>query len=635
MLKTIFLALALCATPLHAETLPPGAVQIRDAAGNKVGTTNEGGGVISVNAHITNPGGASTVTANQGTAGGSPWPVTGPLTDTQLRATPVPVSGTISGSLGRSWTLLNTTDSVNVGNFPVTQAVTGTFFQATQPVSGSMGRTWSLLNTTDSVNVGNFPSTQAVTGTFFQATQPVSIAAPVAVTGTFFQATQPVSGTITANAGTNLNTSALALESGGHLASLDSKAPSLGQALAAGSVPVVLPAAQITTLTPPTTVTVTQATGTNLHAVVDSGTVTANAGTNLNTSALALESGGHLASIDTKVATAANQSTANTSLAAIQASVANIPASPATAGNQTTANSSLATIATNTTGASTAANQTTANSSLSSIVTNTTGLALQSGTQNNLDKSGSGTIASALDTVTATTNGAASCTFNTSGTFSAVLIFVGSTNGVSSPVASTPFTTQGAALSLFLSSNTTVVIPTGGMSQMVVKAFSYTSGTATINWECGSGTNIGFAALATAAQASSTTVGSVSLGNSTGKVNKSTTGTLTSTAVTANQTILTYTVTAGKTLYLEEFDCGVSLNSAAATQTQFGTCSLSINGTIVWTQFYKGPGSGSFMSPVTYSEPIPVAAGQVVLIETTPSAATSFLWYGNIGGYEK
>lgn len=60
--------------------------------------------------------------------------------------------------------------------------------------------------------------TVAVTGTFWQATQPVSIASPVAVTGpltdtelratpvpvsgTFWQATQPVSGTVTANAGT-------------------------------------------------------------------------------------------------------------------------------------------------------------------------------------------------------------------------------------------------------------------------------------------------------------------------------------------------------------------------------------------------------------------------------------------------
>lgn len=36
--------------------------------------------------------------------------------------------------------------------------------------------------------------------------------ASLAVTGTFYQATQPVSGTVTANAGTNLNTSALALD---------------------------------------------------------------------------------------------------------------------------------------------------------------------------------------------------------------------------------------------------------------------------------------------------------------------------------------------------------------------------------------------------------------------------------------
>jgi hypothetical protein len=50
-------------------------------------------------------------------------------------------------------------------------------------------------------------------------TQPVSDAGgSLTVDGTFWQATQPVSGTVTANAGTNLNTSSLALESGGNLA---------------------------------------------------------------------------------------------------------------------------------------------------------------------------------------------------------------------------------------------------------------------------------------------------------------------------------------------------------------------------------------------------------------------------------
>ena len=57
---------------------------------------------------------------------------------------------------------------VDVISAPTT-AVTGTFWQATQPVS-----------------IASMPTT-AVTGTFWQATQPVS--------GTFWQATQPVSGT--------------------------------------------------------------------------------------------------------------------------------------------------------------------------------------------------------------------------------------------------------------------------------------------------------------------------------------------------------------------------------------------------------------------------------------------------------
>ena len=69
---------------------------------------------------------------------------------------------------------------VLVANFPATQAVTGAFYPVTQPVSGTFWQT-----------------TQPVSGTFWQATQPVSIAAPVAVTGTFWQATQPVSGPLT------------------------------------------------------------------------------------------------------------------------------------------------------------------------------------------------------------------------------------------------------------------------------------------------------------------------------------------------------------------------------------------------------------------------------------------------------
>lgn len=80
-----------------------------------------------------------------------------------------------------------------------------------------------------------------------------------ALTDTELRATPvPISGTITANAGTDLNTSTLALESGGNLAAIKAKTdniPAQGQALAGASLPVVLTAAQVTTLTPPAAIT--------------------------------------------------------------------------------------------------------------------------------------------------------------------------------------------------------------------------------------------------------------------------------------------------------------------------------------------------------------------------------------------
>ena len=77
---------------------------------------------------------------------------------------------------------------------------------------------------------------------------------------------------------------------GGNLASINTKIPAQGQALMAGSAPVVI--------------------ASNQSAVP----VTANAGTNLNTSALALEAG-NLASINTKIP--ANPATEGGNLAAI------------------------------------------------------------------------------------------------------------------------------------------------------------------------------------------------------------------------------------------------------------------------------------------------------------------------------
>lgn len=120
-------------------------------------------------------------------------------------------------------------------------------------------------------------------------------------------------------------TSALQTTGNSSLSSIDTKTPALGQALAASSVPVVLTAAQLTTLTPLTSVTVTQATGTNLHTTVDnfpatqpvSGTVAA---TQSGTWNITNVSG--TVSLPTGASTAANQATEIASLSSIDGKLA-------------------------------------------------------------------------------------------------------------------------------------------------------------------------------------------------------------------------------------------------------------------------------------------------------------------------
>jgi hypothetical protein len=71
--------------------------------------------------------------------------------------------------LGKFPAQVNGRVSVEVGNFP-----------ATQPISGAVTATGPLTDTelraaAVPVSVGNFPASQAVTGIFFQATQPVTV----------------------------------------------------------------------------------------------------------------------------------------------------------------------------------------------------------------------------------------------------------------------------------------------------------------------------------------------------------------------------------------------------------------------------------------------------------------------------
>lgn len=131
---------------------------------------------------------------------------TGAATETTLAALNTKVTAVNTGAVTISTALptgANSIGTVAVSNFPASQAVTGTFFQATQPVSiasmPSTPVTGPLTDTqlrltavpisgTVSANATLSAETTKVIGT-------VNMAAgqTIAVTGTFFQATQPIS----------------------------------------------------------------------------------------------------------------------------------------------------------------------------------------------------------------------------------------------------------------------------------------------------------------------------------------------------------------------------------------------------------------------------------------------------------
>lgn len=120
--------------------------------------------------------------------------VTGPATNTELRATPLPVSGSfyqatqpVSGSVGVTGTVA-VAGTVAVSNLPATQPVSGNFFQATQPVSGPLTDA-QMRAVAVPVSGAFFQATQPVSGTFFPATQPISAAALPLPTGAGTEAT--------------------------------------------------------------------------------------------------------------------------------------------------------------------------------------------------------------------------------------------------------------------------------------------------------------------------------------------------------------------------------------------------------------------------------------------------------------
>lgn len=241
------------------------AVVICDDSGNIIGVLNSAPagteyGIVTRNIPSGTQAVSGPVTDAQLRA--SSVPVSGPLTDTQLRATPVPTSGTVTANLGTigaastaakqdtgntSLASLDTKlpsqgQALAAASLPVvlTAAQVTTLTPPSQIVGFATSAKQDTLQTAiDAINT-KFPAQgQALAAAslpvVLTAAQLSTLTPPAAITGYATSAKQDTG-----------NTS---------VASIDTKTPALGQALAAASVPVILPAATITTLTPPAAIT--------------------------------------------------------------------------------------------------------------------------------------------------------------------------------------------------------------------------------------------------------------------------------------------------------------------------------------------------------------------------------------------
>lgn len=158
------------------------------------------------------------------------------LTDAELRATPVPVSGTVTSNLG---TL----------NGAATSVKQDTIIGHVDGVETAIASTNTKLDT-------------VITNTDAALTDAELRATPV-----------PVSGTVTANAGTNLNTSAL-LTTAAHDAAFGTAGSADAQVRSIQGVASMTPVQVSQATAANLNATVVQGTGSNLHTVVDSGTIT-------------------------------------------------------------------------------------------------------------------------------------------------------------------------------------------------------------------------------------------------------------------------------------------------------------------------------------------------------------------------
>jgi hypothetical protein len=331
----------------------------------------------------------------------APLSVTGPLTDTQLRATPVPVSGTVTANLG---TIAGVATETTLSSL-LTELQLKADLTETQPVSAASlplptGAATSTLQTTGNASLSSIdtklPSGLTVTASRLQVELPPG---GVGLTDAELRASPvPVSGTVTANAGTGtfaVSAASLPLPSGAATAALQTQ-PGVdigdvtvnnaggasavniqdggnsitvdGTVAISGSVAVTGPLTDTELRASAVPVSLTSTTITGTVAATQSGTWNIN---NIS-GTVSLPTGAATAALQTQPGVDIGDVTVNNAAGAAAVNIQD-GGNSITVDGTVTANAGTGTFAVSAaslplpTGAATSTNQTTANSSLSSI----------------------------------------------------------------------------------------------------------------------------------------------------------------------------------------------------------------------------------------------------------------------------
>ena len=114
------------------------------------------------------------------------------------------------------------------------------------------------------------------------------------------------------------------------------------------------------------------------------------------------------------------------------------------------------------------------------------------------------------------------------------------------------------------------------------------------------------------------------------------TGTVTTTAVTADQIVLTYTVTTGKTFYMTNLDISADFTTLSTTGAYIGTASLeSPSGTKTITQDFQNLTTEQIdWKQWVFPVPKTATSTTVIRVVCTPNATTSTRWRANFSGFE-